>query len=329
VKLRRSLGGVALAVLLVPAAAHAAGATASFSVRPGHYDAADPASRAYFKRTVAAGASFTDDVVVANNGQSSVTLLVYPVDGLTGQTSGSVYANRGDARRKTGRWIQTSVARITVEPHAQTSVPFTARVPAGAVPGDHLAGVAFEDANVSTSGGAFRVRQILREVVGVLITVPGAAQPRVRLGSVALKTLPGTNVGSIVVDIANAGRRLCKPSLVVSLSADGRRVQLSRKLDTILPGDAISYPLILDRSLRPATYRVRARAACPPSSAATSEAVVLGTSLRGGAPPVAENQTVVHVTKSGSPMWMLAGLAALAALGGGGAGWLLRRRRMV
>jgi hypothetical protein len=44
---------------------------------------------------------------------------------------------------------------------------------------------------------------------------------------------------------------------------------------------------------------------------------------------VAENQTVVHVTKSGSPMWMLAGLAALAALGGGGAGWLLRRRRMV
>jgi LPXTG-motif cell wall-anchored protein len=39
------------------------------------------------------------------------------------------------------------------------------------------------------------------------------------------------------------------------------------------------------------------------------------------------NATVVHVTKSGTPVWMVAGLAAAAALIGGAVGWLLRQRR--
>src|SRR5262249_37477636 len=98
-------GGAALALCLLlclpalVAQALAAGAPASFSVRPGHYDAADPASRAYFKRVVARGGTFSDTVVLANSGHDPLTLLVNAVDGLTGQTSGSVYANRDVPRR--------------------------------------------------------------------------------------------------------------------------------------------------------------------------------------------------------------------------------------
>ena len=79
--------GLALICAIAAPAAQGAGAAASFSIRPGHYDENDPASRAYFKRSVAPGASFSDDVVVSNGGSTPVTLLVYPVDGLTGQTS--------------------------------------------------------------------------------------------------------------------------------------------------------------------------------------------------------------------------------------------------
>lgn len=326
--LRRSIGVALLAASLSPAAAHAAGETASFSIRPGHYDASDPASRAYFKRIVPVGGSFSDDVVVSNSGRSPVTLLVYPVDGLTGQTSGSVYANRSVPRRETGAWLRVGASRITVVPGGTSVVQFRARVPAGAAPGDHLAGIAFEDADVSTSGGSFRVRQILREVVGVLITVPGPAQPRVRLGRVALRTLPGTNLGSVVVAIGNAGRRLCKPQLAVTLASHGRVETIKRRLDTILPGDRIAYPLVLRHDLRPATYQVRAHAACPPSVASTSEAVILGAPLHGeSSRSLVRNATVVHVTKSGTPVWMVAGLAAAAALIGAAVGWLLRQRR--
>jgi hypothetical protein len=314
--------------MTAPAARAATGAAASFSVRPGHYDASDPASRAYFKRTVPPGGRFSDTVVVANNGSAPVRLLVYPVDGLTGQTSGSVYANRGIARRKAGAWLHTGVARVTVGPGTESAVPFSVRVPAGAGPGDHLAGLAFQDADVLTSTGSFRVRQIVREVVGVLITVPGPAQARIRLGRLALRTLPGTNLGSVVIRIGNSGRRLCKPALAVTLASPTNRERLRRQLDTILPGDTIAYPLILRHDLKPATYAIAARASCARSTATATTAVALRSTLR-GAPgrPVTQTATLVKVTHSGLPLWVGAGLAALAGLGGAGIGWMLRQRR--
>ena len=317
---------LALGAIVVPAA-HAAAGTTSFSIRPGHSNAGDPASRAYFKRTVAPGASFTDDVVVSNGGSTAVTLLVYPVDGLTGQTSGSVYANRGAPRRETGVWLRVAADRITVEPGTETTVGFTARVPAGAPPGDHLAGIAFEDTNVATSPGRFQVRQVLREVVGVLIRVPGPAQPRLQLGRLSLTTLAGTRLGSVVVQIGNVGRLLCKPKLSVNLAAPKLRETIGRQLDTILPGDTIAYPLVLRHGLARATYALHARATCPQTTASADARIRLGTPLAGtGDRPAAETR-VVRVGASGVATWMVAGLASLTAVAGAGIGWVLRLRR--
>ena len=314
-----------LAASAVPAAL--AAGTASFSIRPGHYDANDPATRAYFKRVVTPGAAFNDEVIVANGGPTPVTLLVYAVDGLTGQTSGAVYANRGRPRRKAGAWVHVNVTRITVQPGSESTVGFSARVPAAATPGDHLAGIAFEDADVSTSPGRFQVRQVLREVVGILIRVPGPAQARLQLGRMALRTLPGTRLGSVVVGIGNTGRLLCKPHLSVSLAARATHEHVSRQLDTILPGDTIDYPLILRHGLRPATYMLRARATCPQSTASADARFLLGSHLVGtrDRPPT----TVATVVKVGGgvPGWMVAALATLTAAVGAGVGWLLRLRR--
>jgi hypothetical protein len=321
-------GPLALIGATVVPAAHAAAGPASFSIRPGHYNAGDPASRAYFKRTVAPGASFTDDVVVSNGGSTPVTLLVYPVDGLTGQTSGSVYANRDAPRRETGAWVRVAADRITVAPGTQTTVGFTTRVPAGASPGDHLAGIAFEDTNVATSTGRFQVRQVLREVVGVLVRVPGPAQPRLQLGRLSLKTLAGTQLGSVVVEIGNSGRLLCKPRLSVNLAAPKLRETIGRQLDTILPGDTIAYPLVLRHGLGRATYAVHARAACPQTTATTDARIRLGSPLAGtGDRPPATAATVVRVGSTGMATWMVAGLASLTAIAGAGIGCMLRLRR--
>jgi Bacterial protein of unknown function (DUF916) len=317
-----------LSLFALVAPALAAGATASFSVRPGHYDAGDQASRAYFKRVVAAGGTFSDTVVVANSGQAPVTLLVNAVDGLTGQTSGSVYANRAVPRRKAGAWVQPAQSRVTVAPGTERAVAFTVRVPGRATPGDHLAGLAFQDADVETSSGSFRVRTILREVVGVLITFPGPARARLRLGHIALRTLPGTHLGSVVVGLGNTGRRLCKPVLAVTLSTPAGRERLIRRLDTVLPGDTIDYPLILRHDLKPARYMVRARASCAQATSELQQSVALHATLR-GAPDsrVAQAATVVKVTHSGTPLWVVAALAGVAAVGGAGIGWVLRHRR--
>ncbi|HUK97486.1 MAG TPA: hypothetical protein VLV46_07500 [Gaiellaceae bacterium] len=324
----RLCGVIALLSLVAASAASAAGA-ATFSVRPGHYSAADPATKAYFKRQVGRGGSFSDDVVVSNGAAAPLTLYVYPVDGLTGQTSGSVYANRGRPRRKAGAWIHTSVSRITIPAHATAAVHFTAVVPAKAVPGDHLAGIAFQDAHVITSKGKFRVRQILREVVGVLIRVPGPARARLRLGPMGLRTIPGTPYGSVVVGIANVGRLLCKPSLSITLTSSGRRMHLTRRLDTVLPGDRIAYPLILRHALEPSTYVIHGAASCAASKTTKSTRVVLGARLVGTADKQPPTAVAAPVTgHSSSTPWGAIGLVGLGALGAGiGLGWFLRPRR--
>jgi hypothetical protein len=325
----RLCGIIALiAAVAAPAAAQAAGAL-TFSVRPGHYDPADPATRAYFKRQVTSGQSFADDVIVNNGGSAPLALLVYPVDGLTGQTSGAVYANRGRRRRRAGAWIRTSVSRIVVPPHAQATVRFVGVVPVGTSPGDHLAGIAFQNAHITTSRGSFRVREILREVVGVLIRVPGPARARLRLGSMSLRTLPGTHLGSVVVGIADVGRLLCKPNLSVTIASPGRRLRLTRRLDTILPGDRIAYPLILRHALKPSTYLIRGKASCATSTARKSARVVLGARLAGAADTLAPAAVVASgAGHSGSTPWAAIGLVGLGALGVGvGVGWVVRPRR--
>lgn len=314
----------AAATTVVPGASAAAGGS-TFSIRPGHYDPNDASTRAYFDRKVSAGDSFSDDVVVSNGGSTPVTLFVYAVDGLTGQTSGAVYGNRGTPLRRAGRWLRAAVSRVTVAPGKEVDVPFTVRVPQGTVPGDHLAGIAFENARVTTSGGRFRIRQVIREVLGVLVRVPGPAQPQLQLGPSTLSTLPGTGLASVVVPIANVGRSLCKPQLAVLLTAGSFRERVARQLDTILPGDRIPYPLVLRHGLKANAYRIDTRASCASSSTRHSSLVRLGSPLRGTADPAPP--VIVHSGGSSFPWWLIVLIAGGAAVGGVGAGSMLRLRR--
>ena len=81
-----------------------------FGARPAHFNPNVPATRAYFIRTVPRGGSFTDQVIVTNTAAKPVTLRVYPVDGLTGATSGVVYGNRGVALHGAGLWVTPDVS---------------------------------------------------------------------------------------------------------------------------------------------------------------------------------------------------------------------------
>jgi hypothetical protein len=299
------------ALAVVGNAAASVSTGVSFGVRPSHYDAGDPATRAYFKHVEAPGGSFADSVVVSNGGTSPVTLLAYPVDGLTGQTSGSVYANHGDRIRKAGRWVHVDVSRIVVAAGATRTVSFTVHVPRNATSGDHLAGIAFEDANPTTSGGSFRIKQVLREVLGVLVRVPGPTAARLSLGKLSLQTLPGTGLASVLVGIGNTGTSLCKPHLRVALADGGVRSAVSRQLDTILPGDTISYPLVLAHGLKSGTYRIDAHAACARTTAHEATTFRLGEALK-GAKDVPVPAAAPAPTRTRFPLWMLTAVAGLA-----------------
>src|SRR5258708_36089802 len=94
-----------------------AAAGGGIGLRPAHVDANDPATRAYFKPTIAPGATFTDEAVVSNTSDAAIDLIVSGVDGLTGQTAGAVYANRQDPVRRAGAWLTPGSPTMTVTPH--------------------------------------------------------------------------------------------------------------------------------------------------------------------------------------------------------------------
>jgi hypothetical protein len=312
---------VAVLGLLVLGLSTTAQAVGSFSVRPGQSNPAEPATRAYFKPIVKPGGSISQTVIVSNGGPSTVHLLVYGVDGLTGQTTGTVYGNRGDRVHKAGLWVKAGISRISVPAGGEVSVPFTVRVPGLAKPGDHVAGIAFQDATHHTSSGSFRITEILREVIGIQIRVPGRAAPSLALGGVQLKALPGTPLASVVVALGNRGLKLCKPALAVSLRGPhGYHGRVARALDTVLPGDTVNYPLPWPGRLRHGSYAASATASCQGHGVARVATVQLGKSLG----------VVVAAPRAGSPRRgaVPAWVFVFVALAGLGIGVALTQMRM-
>lgn len=315
--LAAAVAAVALAVGASPAAM-----AQSFGVRPGHYDPADPATRAYFKPVIAPGATFSDEVVVTNTGDEPLTFFVSGVDGLTAQTTGAVYANRQDKPTETGTWIETSASELTVAPRSEAALPFTVRVPADAAPGDHLGGVAFENAAPQSSGSNIRITQVVRAVVGVSVRVPGPAEMVLRVGDLRLRRQDGTGTVAAFLRLANDGRALGKPDLSVTLSGpDGYRRTVERRLDTVLPGDEVDYPLAWPDDLAPGRYRVTA-VATGPGTRADAEAEVdvkealPGTGSGAGTPAGATAPTSEDRSEGGVPLWaMVAATGAALALG--------------
>ena len=168
---------VSALVALIPAApagaaapTGAAGPT-TFSVSPAYPSPTDPLSRSYFRPVVSAGSSVVESVAVVDTGERPVQLLVYPVDGLTATTSGTVYADRSDPRTRAGTWVTAAQSSLTVLPHHQVLVSFRVDVPADATPGDHVAGIAFEDANPTTSAG-LSITEVIRSAADWLMTGP-------------------------------------------------------------------------------------------------------------------------------------------------------------
>jgi hypothetical protein len=292
-----------------------------FGARPAHFNPQVPASRAYFIRTVPRNGSFNDQVVVTNTGSAPLALRVYPVDGLTGATSGVVYSNRGVALQGAGQWVTPAMSMVTVPANSQTTVGFTLHVPGNAAIGQHLAGLALEDMHAGKSSGRFSVTEVLRTVVGIEVTVPGPSQLHLSLNSFSIAPIQGTTYPSVVVNLANTGTNLCKPLLAVSLTGPAGLQRATRQLDTVLPGSQIPYPFVWPHALAAGSYSASITATrCGPRQNLHGSAS-LGAKLVNSTVPSADTRA----PSGGStiPWWPI----ALVGFGGIVIGTLFGRRR--
>jgi hypothetical protein len=303
--------------------AQAAGAATigGFGARPAHFNPDNPTTRAYFIRSVPRGGAFADSVIVTNSGAKAVTLRVYPVDGLTGATSGVVYGNRQDKLHGAGLWVTPATTTVTVPANSQLNVGFTLHVPNNATIGQHLAGLALEDVRAGKSAGRFSVTEVLRTVVGIEVTVPGPSLLHLNLESFAIAPIQGTTYPSVVINLANTGTNLCKPTLAVALTGPGGVQRATRRLDTVLPGSSIPYPFVWPHSLSAGNYTANITATgCGPRQVLHGTAS-LGAKLVNSTVPA----SVTHASGGGStiPWWPI----ALVGFGGIVVGTLFGRRR--
>lgn len=285
-------------------------------------DDKQPMVQTYFTAVRNAGSKFVGHLQVTNSSQESARLHVYGVDGLTGTTSGTVYANMDDPKKAVGKWITPERDIVRLAPKSSTVVDFTVKIPDGVEPGDHVGGVALESVDKPKSEGNFAVTEIIRVAVAVQIRIRGEAATSMEITNLGLEALPGTQLPSVTVGIKNTGRLLCKPKLAVTLAqGDNTLGTVNRDLDTVLPGKEIPYPLAWGTALPAGKYNASVvLSGCGPQSTRTAE-LELTTDLEGT--PTNPGTNLKQAEKSkGIPWWVLV-LVAIAALVGG---WLLARR---
>lgn len=324
---QRTLGAilaVGAALLGTPATGSAASATdlpGGFGVRPVLPKGKDqPPS--YFVIEAGPGSVARRSVVIINGTKRTKRLIVDGVDALTGETTGVVYANRQRKHREASRWVRPRKHFIRVGPGEVRRLRFTLRVPKNVRPGDHVAGLAFEDAHAAKSGSRFAVRQVVRVVVGIHVKVRGGEQPQGDVGRMQLKAQPGTQVATTVVRLANRGDRLCKPTLRVELARDGqRRRVVKRQLETVLPHDVIDYPMQIPGKVEAGTYDAVARVTGCGADSESAAAVTLPRGLDGSSPRADAPRTAA-ISQRDWPLFLLVGLGVLV---GSGAVLLLQR----
>ncbi len=243
--------------LLVPVSALAASTPSSTPSSGSLYAGPCAAGNSsYYTLDLAPGSTFTNCLNVANTTTTPMPVTAYPVDGLTGATSGAVYSNEGIALKGAGTWITMKQEDYTLASGVRTKIYFTIHVPAHATPGDHLAGVAIQPSHTSTSKGSLSITIINRIVIATVIVVPGPAAVQFAIDSAQIQELQATHSASITTGLSNTGQLFGKSTVTIRIHNSSYDKTSTLQLDNILPGDTIPYPFRWPYNIPVGTYAV-------------------------------------------------------------------------
>lgn len=296
-----------------------------------------PLGRSWFVFRARPGRVVTGAVRVTNDGRAPGTVLLYPVDATTGRTSGAVYLTNSRAPSGDGRWIRLARRSLRLAPGQSQVVAFSVRAPAGATAGQHLAGLAAENATPGKlqASGSVRIRIRAVAILAVQLNLPGAA--RASLASTGISTEGASGRQAIVLGLQNTGNVMLKPwgDLRVT-DGQGHLVQARPiRMDTFLPGTAIDYPVpVGGRALGAGSYTADLRLHYGPPAGALERVMtfdVTPLAAKQVFEPPAALQPPTSPQGSGSRSllgWALGGIGlALVLLAGWKAGLLRRWRR--
>jgi hypothetical protein len=218
-------------------------------------------------------------------------------------------------------------------------------VPAGAKPGQWVAGIVAEGAPTAPqsssphkTGVRIRIRNLT--IVAVQTNVPGPAIVSFTVGSVTTGGQHGFQ--QLLVRFTNGGNQLRKPHGTATIFDSKNRLveMLTYTMDTFLPQTSIQYPLLLSKALGPGDYTARIRLTSPGADPAGADTTVSATRsfsvsnhdvtqvFTSSKPTQAPPSTTGATSSSSSTPWaLIIGAAVVVLLLALAVFQLLRRRR--
>jgi hypothetical protein len=201
----------------------------------------------YFVLSLSSGQQSTQRVMVRNDTAKSIAVELAPIDTSTTPVGGVAYLLSGQSLKKTGTWLALSERRVQLAPGEVRQVDVTVTVPAGAQPGDYVAGVsamiplkkAAADSSSAGNKASVQVNLQTRRVIAVQVEVPGSAVPKLTISGVTAVPMP--NGMDLAVGIASPGGKFTKGTGTIDIPSTAFTREFP--IDLFVPGTSIAYPI--------------------------------------------------------------------------------------
>lgn len=242
---------VAVLALVAPGAAHAQDPPIKLALLP----IDQPGS--YFDLAMRPGQTRGFEVEISNPGDKTIEARTYVADVYTIINGGFGARLRGQPQTGMTRWLDYATEVVGLGGGERDRRAFAVAVPTDAEPGEYITSIVLENDKPIPGSGSVTVEQIVRQAVGVVVTVPGKRAPALGIGEATHKVVAGKSIVSAAVQ--NSGNVRLKPLIELTLlDATGATVSHARiQMDTFYAHTETFVEVALDALLVPGDYVLR------------------------------------------------------------------------
>jgi hypothetical protein len=216
------------------------------SIHPYEWDGQNELTKFWYMYNINKGENYQDKVVVENTGDITMSVKIYPVDGLTTTDGAFALENEDEEKNDIGAWVTLSKNEVTLEPNQQEIIDFTFTVPAEASPGEHIGGIIMEDKQL-LEGNQLNVKT--RVGVRIYETVPGEIVKKVAIGPITAKSKFNSPWSffyqhNFTYNLINEGNVQISPDVATKITSPlfGEVISDNQKISgTIFPGKTIDF----------------------------------------------------------------------------------------
>jgi hypothetical protein len=210
----------------------------------------------FFDLTMVPGETRNLEVEIANDGDAGLAVRTYAADVYTIINGGFGGRLRDEPETGTTRWLDYPTDVLQLAAGVSTRRSFTIVVPRDTGPGEYITSLVLENDEPIVGDGTVALNQIVRQAIGVVVTVPGQWSPALAIGEATHKVVVGRSVVSIAVE--NTGNVRLHPVVEFTLlDSTGARVSRATvPMDTFYAHTDTTVELSLAALLRPGTYSV-------------------------------------------------------------------------